>query len=313
MRMLMLVASLWLVTSPLQAEIAFHSNRDGNYEIYLMNSDGNHHQRLTFNEAADLNPAWSPNGQQIAFSSHRDGNWEIYLMNSDGSNIQKLTNHPRVDIEPSWSPDGSQIVFVSTRNSFAADQFFNLYVMDADGKKVKQVTVLGFGRRPKWSPNGGWLLFEGRGIYVCQTDGTDLWQVNPRNSAINTTLGSWSPEGKQILYVESIEEQGAASTLVIATLAPGGRAPVVQWRRIPLPELAVKGASFSADGKSILFAGTPKLFWRIYRLDLIGDKLTQLTDNQHDDNSGPSEWNPLLPVSPQALTATLWGEIKASQ
>ena len=318
MRTLILMASLWLVTSPLWGKIAFHSNRDRNWDIYTMNDDGSHQQRLTSHAAVDLGPVWSPNGQRIAFSSHRDGNWNIYVMNEDGTGELQLTNHPRVDVEPSWSPDGSQIVFISTRNSFAADQFFNLFVMDANGTNVKQVTELGFGRRPKWSPNGQWLLFEGREIYVCRTDGTNLWQVTPPNPAINMSLGAWSPDGTQILYIESIKNPVIDSTPVIATLARDGQATVVE--RIQLPQLAIKEASFSTDGKSILFAGTEnfaegarKDSWNIYSFEIIGNKLTQLTDNQDDDNSGPSQWSPPLLVSPQQLTPVLWGEIKATQ
>ena len=40
MRIAMLVACLWLATSPLWGQIAFHSKRDGSWQIYTMNSDG---------------------------------------------------------------------------------------------------------------------------------------------------------------------------------------------------------------------------------------------------------------------------------
>ena len=315
MRTLILVASLWLVTSSLQAKIAFHSNRDGNWDVYVMNDDGSHQQRLTFNEAVDLGPVWSPNGQQITFSSNRDGNWEVYVMNDDGTDKRKLTNHPRVDVEPSWSPDGSQIVFISTRNSVKADEFFDLYVIDADGSNVKQITDFGFGTSPRWSPDGEWLLFEGREIHACRADGTDLWKVTPPKFAVNMSLGGWSPDGKQILYIESIKGQVTASTPVIATLAPDGRAAIIQWKWIKLPQLAIKGASFSTDGQSILFAGTQaekRADWNIYRFELITKKLIQLTDDPGNDNSGPSQWNPWLSVSPQQRTISLfWGKIKS--
>ena len=53
--------------------IAFQSNRDGNWEIYTMRSDGSDEQRLTTNGAYDGQPAISPDGRKIAFVSLRGG------------------------------------------------------------------------------------------------------------------------------------------------------------------------------------------------------------------------------------------------
>ena len=66
-----------------EPRIAFMSRRDGNEEIYTMNTDGNNIHRLTTNNARDTRPAWSADGSKIAFQSERDGNNEIYVMNSD--------------------------------------------------------------------------------------------------------------------------------------------------------------------------------------------------------------------------------------
>ena len=93
MRIAILVACLWLATSPLWGKIVFYPFRDGQTEIYTMDSDGANQTRLTFNEASDAAPAWSPNGRQIAFHSYRDDNKnahrgernvEIYVMDADG-------------------------------------------------------------------------------------------------------------------------------------------------------------------------------------------------------------------------------------
>ena len=87
-----------------QTKIAFHSNRDGNSEIYVMNADGSEQTNLTNNRAPDAFPSWSPDGKKIAFSSDRDGNSEIYVMNADGSEQVNLTNNRAQDWFPSWSP-----------------------------------------------------------------------------------------------------------------------------------------------------------------------------------------------------------------
>ena len=90
--------------SPLTTKIAFSSERDGNFEIYVMNANGTIPTRLTNNATADAAPSWSPDGTKIAFRSRRDGNSEIYVMNANGTNQTRLTNNATADLEPSWRP-----------------------------------------------------------------------------------------------------------------------------------------------------------------------------------------------------------------
>ena len=65
-------------------QIAFSSNRDKNWEIYVMNTDGGNALQLTNSVRADGGPAWSPDGRKIAFVSKRDGGFEIYVMTAEG-------------------------------------------------------------------------------------------------------------------------------------------------------------------------------------------------------------------------------------
>ena len=66
--------------SPDGTKIAFSSERDGNHEIYVMNTNGSNPTNLTNNAAVDQMPSWSPDGTKIVFTSDRDGNYEIYVM-----------------------------------------------------------------------------------------------------------------------------------------------------------------------------------------------------------------------------------------
>src|SRR5215216_18390 len=84
------VFTLFTVASYAQERIAFQSNRDGNIEVYVMNTDGSDQTRLTYSSADDFNPEFSPDGSRIAFSTSRDGNAEIYVMNADGTHQTRL-------------------------------------------------------------------------------------------------------------------------------------------------------------------------------------------------------------------------------
>ena len=70
--------------SPDGRRIAFQSDVDEDWEIFVMNADGSGVTQLTDNEAWNLTPSWSPDGRRIAFQSLRDGDREIYVMNADG-------------------------------------------------------------------------------------------------------------------------------------------------------------------------------------------------------------------------------------
>jgi Tol biopolymer transport system component len=84
-------------------KIAFVSDRDGKWEIYIMNIDGSDQKRITDNASFEWGPHFSPDGSKIAFVSDRDDDLEIYIMNIDGSNQERLTFNESNDMIGSFS------------------------------------------------------------------------------------------------------------------------------------------------------------------------------------------------------------------
>jgi Tol biopolymer transport system component len=83
-------------------------------------------------------PAWSPDGTRLAWFNPDS----IVLSDSDGLHQQELTRGRCAGIHPSWSNDGARIAFVCSD----ARNFFNVFVMNADGSRLTQVTHFGAGK-----------------------------------------------------------------------------------------------------------------------------------------------------------------------
>lgn len=90
--------------SPDGTQIAFSTNRDQDFEIYIMDADGSNPSRLTTTAGQDAQPSWSPDGLQVVFLSDRDGNGEIYRISTDGNGLINLTVNSANEADPDWSP-----------------------------------------------------------------------------------------------------------------------------------------------------------------------------------------------------------------
>lgn len=108
------------------SRIVFRSGRTGNFDIFLMNSDGTGVRNLTNDPAYDSFPAFSPLNDEVAFASNRNGvldvktkmkTFDIYTLkiNADGSpgELRRITAGAGQESHPRYSPDGQWLVFSS--------------------------------------------------------------------------------------------------------------------------------------------------------------------------------------------------------
>src|SRR5713226_5029674 len=85
-------------------KIVYETNRDGNWELYLVNADGSNPVNLTRTPDVDeLYPKPSPDGSKICFVADEGKDKSrvrnIYYMNSDGTGRTKIAENGR---EPCW-------------------------------------------------------------------------------------------------------------------------------------------------------------------------------------------------------------------
>lgn len=273
--------------------IVFQSDRDGNYDLYVMNPDGTDVRNLTNHPASDTGPVPSPDGRRIAFQSNRDGNDEIYVVDLETGKQTNLTNHTASDHSPTWSPDGSSIAFVSDRTAILLDEARGLwtsdiYIMNSDGSDPRRLTAgnltNGYGGLA-WSPDGGSIAlclssftaygaYFPLGIQLMNLSDLTLTRLTFDSATIQCDP-RWSPDGNQILY----EVSGSGFSNLYLMNADGTDQNNVSTD----PATYDTTPSWSPDGKSIVFASDRGDGYHLYVMSADGSNLTQLTNGPGEE------------------------------
>lgn len=196
------------------------------FELFMASADGSRLRRLTDNRKYDAEATVSPTGDKIVFTSMRDGDPEIYVMDIDGSDPRRLTFEKGYDGGAFFSPDGRRIVFRASRPKTAKEledydelvrlghvrpTALEIYVMDADGKNITQVTKLSKASfAPFFHPDGRRIIFssnvnsaDGRNfdLYMVHVDGTGLEQIT-----FNDTFDGFpmfTRDGKKLVFASN--------------------------------------------------------------------------------------------------------------
>jgi len=227
-------------------------------------------------------------------------------MNLDGSDMQRLTFDPAWDGTPDWSPDGKKIVFSSDRAGSK-----DLYVMNADGTEVRQLTktetgpIKGQEYEPRWSPDGSKILcFVGRdhsndGKVDKWGDDQDVWILNPDGSDFRRFLGSnekrvyccpvWHPNSFTFAYGYLDREYDMTHDtgwqIWAMNIDGSGQRLLFDSGESDCP------SAWSPDGNKLLFSSWPAGHWEVFVLNLAEGSVTPLSPTQPGQHGhGSGDW-----------------------
>jgi TolB protein len=160
--------SYWHGWSPDGRWLTYCAERNGNYDVYKIPSEGGDEERLTTAGGLDDGPEYSPDGKYIYFNSMRSGTMEIWRMKPDGSDQKQVTNDEFNNWFAHPSPDGKWLIMISylpevPAGSHPRNKRVMLRLMNLKTKNLKTVAFLYGGQGtfnvPSWSPDSKKVAF----------------------------------------------------------------------------------------------------------------------------------------------------------
>jgi TolB protein len=177
--------------SPDGTRVAFASDRNGYWDIYILDLQSGETSRLTDSLEYDGNPSWSlPDGAFLTYDSYVNGNLEIFIRSvTDSTQVFRLTQDPATDTSPAWSPQRRQIAFVSNRSGEPEIWVANL---DTAGDFINiSQSPQSVESHPAWSPDGNQIVWASTNL-VSGLTGVYIWDArNPEIPARWVGSGGW--------------------------------------------------------------------------------------------------------------------------
>ena len=207
--------------------------------------------------------SWSPDGQRLAFVSYSDGDNEIDIVNVSSRDIERRIKPNGVGAisTVAWSPDGTRLVFSGMTGGIS-----DLYLFEfASGLTRRLTNDLHADLQPAWSPDGSAIAFI-----------TDREGPLPEGAEAGSDFRRLSHAPLRLAVVDA--QTGRVQVL-----------PAIAGAKHVNPQ-------FTADGRSILFVSDRGGFSDIYRLEVDGGGLYQVT-RAATGISGISEFSPAISVS----------------
>jgi TolB protein len=196
--------------SPDGRRIAFQSNVNGRFQLWVMNADGSAPTQLRSDPSfAHYQPSWSPDGSKLVFSRcfadlGFDAYCDVATVNANGSGLRTLLGGNWIHSRPRYSPDGHRIVFASNRGGLLSA----VWVINADGRGLRRLTspdVEAFW--PDWSPDGRHILFTDycclplSNVRVMNADGSGMRKLTYFTAPRQGGFASYAPDGRKIVLM----------------------------------------------------------------------------------------------------------------
>src|SRR5882762_2137615 len=266
------------------SKITFQSNRNGNFDIFVMNADGSGVTQVTNNPLDEYLPLFSPDGSRIVFG-RCSGICDIVVINADGSGERTILND---GFPGAWSPDGNRIVL--GRND-------GLYVINADGSGLVRVLDPDF--VTDWSPDGRQLMIvSGRDgdleLYATPLGGSPVTKLTDNTASDNSGTG-WSPDGTRIVFCS--DRDGDREIFVM-------NADGSDVQQLTQNDLDDGCPVWSPDGTQIAFDRVGAGDQQIFVMNADGSGVTQLTFDAGVINSGPHWIRQVFPPNDDFANAT---------
>lgn len=259
--------------------IAFHSNRDGFQELYLMDYDGRGQRRVTAHRSTSGYPDWHPSGESLAYVSYYTGSAGIHQVDLGSGEKRAIFTEEVLSLSPSHSPDGRRIAFSHSDGS--GD--FDVFVCDLPCRSPRKITdSRAIDTNPAWSPSGNEIAFtsdrSGRpNIYVMNTDGGNVRRVSFEGDYNDGA--SWRPDGTHLAY--ATRRDSRSFDIAVTSLVD------LETRVVISGNDSYEEPSWSPDGHRIAFTRKRGRDSQIFVADADGGNLRQLTV---EGASGSPSW-----------------------